>query len=492
MSVELSLRIPLPKRCPKCGDRFPEDFRVCPRDALGLEEVDAAIDDPYVGATLNETYRVDGLIAEGGMGRVYAARHLRLPGRTMAIKILHRALVTDGELVGRFRREAEIAGSIDHPNVVQIVDMHVTPDGVPYIVSERLVGEDLGQRLDRDGRLSIADTVHILRQACSVLTAVHARGVVHRDLKPNNLYLVGDPAHPTVKLIDFGIAKQHGPGDATMTRTGVVMGTPAFMAPEQAQGSNVDGRADIYAIGAIAYRCVTGRAPYDIEDAAAALHAVLVAEPPRPRDIAPDIPEDFEMVLQRAMARLPAERYDTLAALDAALAAFAAPGNSTSAALVSVRTKIASSELGAVARQARPTIAAMSAVGFAIVAGGLAESLSAVFSASTVGGPLAVFASLAALATPAYLYVRYLQQRVWNNSPRAVVWARWLVMVVGASSATFAAMYLLGRLLDLLASDGAGPGPIGRVTPWVLAVAAAVAVWLYRRDERVMRTDAGL
>jgi tRNA A-37 threonylcarbamoyl transferase component Bud32 len=490
MSAELSARTVLPKRCPKCGERFPSDFRVCPRDAVGLEEIDAAVDDPYVGSTLNDTYRVDGLIAEGGMGRVYEARHVRL-GRMTAVKILHRALVTDAELVRRFRREAEIAGAIDHPNVVQILDMHTTADGVPYIVAERLVGEDLGQRLDRDGRLSIADTAHILRQACSVLTAVHARGVVHRDLKPNNLFLVGEPAHPTVKLIDFGIAKLHAPGDATATRTDVVMGTPAFMAPEQARGSNVDGRADIYAIGAIAYRCVTGRAPYDMEDSAAALHAVLVAEPPRPRDIAPDIPEDFEMVLQKAMARLPQERYDTLAALDAALAAFTAPGSSTSAALVPMmeRTGI---NLGAVARRARPTIAAMSAVGFAILVGGLAESLSAVFSASTVGGPLAVFASIAALATPGYLYVRFLQQRVWHNSPRAVVWARWLMMVVGAAAATFATAHLLGRMMDLVVSDGSGPGGFGRVAPWLFAVVAAVTMWLYRRDERVTRGDPGL
>lgn len=490
MSVELNARTVLPKRCPKCGERFPPDFRVCPRDAVALEEIDATTDDPYVGSTLHDTYRVDSLIAEGGMGRVYEARHVRL-GRTTAVKILHRALVTDAELVRRFRREAEIAGAINHPSVVQILDMHATADGVPYIVAERLVGEDLGQRLDREGRLSIGDTVHILRQACSVLTAVHAKGVVHRDLKPNNLFLVGDTAHPTVKLIDFGIAKLHAPGDATATRTDVVMGTPAFMAPEQARGSNVDGRADIYAIGAIAYRCVTGRAPYDMEDSAAALHAVLLAEPPRPRAVAPDVPEDFEMVLQRAMARNPQERYDTLAALDAALASFAAPGASTSTALAP-SVERPGSELATVARRARPTIAGMSAVGFAILAGGLAESLSAVFSASTVGGPLAVFASIAALATPAYLYVRFLQHNVWNNSPRAVVWARWLTMVVGAAAATFASAHLLGRLLDLLASDGAGPGAVGRVTPWVFALAAAVTAWIYRRDERVTRGDAGL
>ncbi|MBL9105021.1 MAG: serine/threonine protein kinase [Myxococcales bacterium] len=491
MSAEISARTVLPKRCPKCNERFPADFRVCPRDAVGLEEVDATVDDPYIGATLQSTYRIDSLIAEGGMGRVYEARHLRLPGRTIAVKILHRALLGDGELVGRFKREAEIAGAIAHPNVVQIIDVHATADGVPFIVAERLVGEDLGQRLDRVGRMSIADTVHILRQACSVLAAVHGRGVVHRDLKPNNLFLVGDMNHPTVKLIDFGIAKLRGPGDATMTRTGVVMGTPAFMAPEQARGANVDARADIYAIGAIAYRCVTGRAPYDSEDSAAALHAVLTEEPPRPRAVEPSIPEDFEMVLQRAMARDPGERYESLAALDAALTAFVAPGAESSSMLA---PKVAAStELAAVARRARPTIAAMSGVGFAILAGGLAEALAAVFMASAVGGgALAVIASLAALATPGYLYVRYLQHKVWHNSPKAVAWARWLTLVVGAGAAMFATMHLLGRLLDLLFADGAGPGGFGRVAPWVLGLAAAGAAWLYRRDDRVVRVDGAV
>jgi serine/threonine protein kinase len=494
MSAELSTRTVLPKRCPKCGERFPADFRVCPRDAIGLEEVDASVDDPYVGATLHETYRIDSLIAEGGMGRVYEARHLRLPGRTLAVKILHRALVGDAELVERFRREAEIAGAIEHPNVVEIIDVHATVDGVPFIVCERLVGEDLGQRLDRDMRLSITDTVHILRQACSVLAVVHARGVVHRDLKPNNLFLVGDPVHPTVKLIDFGIAKLHAPGDATMTRTGVVMGTPAFMAPEQAEGKKVDGRADIYAIGAIAYRCVTGHAPYDQEDSAAALHAVLVADPPRPRSLNPDIPEDFEMVLQRAMARDPNERYDTLPALDAALAPFAGAGAMGSSQALA-QPVAPSSELGLVARRSRPTIAALSVVGFAILSGGLAEALAAVFTASAVGGgavaggALAVVASLAALATPGWLYVRFLQQRVWHNSPRAVAWARWLWLVVSAGAATFAATYLLGRMFDLLLGDGTGPAGFGRVAPWVLGLTAAAAMWVVRRDDRVTRTE---
>ncbi|MFY0537630.1 serine/threonine-protein kinase [Nannocystis pusilla] len=269
-------RTVLPRRCPTCGEHFPLDYKVCPRHAVELIGVDSQTDDPYIGSTLAEKYRIEAVIGDGGMGRVYEAKHVRMPGRTVAVKILHRVLASDAEVVSRFRREAEIAGTIVHPNVVQIHDVDQTIDGTPFIVCERLVGEDLGQHLDRVGRIGVRETVHILRQAAAVLMVAHSRGVIHRDLKPTNLFLVGDPASPTVKLIDFGIAKLHDP-KASQTQTGMIMGTPAYMAPEQARGSKVDGRADLYALGAIAYRCVTGRPPFDIDDAAAALHAVLTS-----------------------------------------------------------------------------------------------------------------------------------------------------------------------------------------------------------------------
>ncbi len=476
----------LPRRCPTCGERFPPDYKVCPRHAQPLVEVDATQEDPYIGATLAESYRVEGVIAEGGMGRVYEAQHLRLPGRALAIKILHHVLATDSEVVSRFCREAEIAGTIEHPNVVKIYDVDRTLEGTPFIVYERLVGEDLGQRLDRVRRLSVAETVHVLRQVCAVLAAVHARGVIHRDLKPTNLFLVGDPERPTVKLIDFGIAKLHDPSKASQTRTGTVMGTPAYMAPEQARGARVDARADLYAIGAIGYRCVTGQAPYDTEDSAAALNGVLTSEPQRPRSIAPDLPVAFEMVLQKAMARDPNERFATLAELDAALAGFA--GGASESQVVARRAEV--DELSELAVRARPEIAVLSGIGAAILVGGLADVLAELFSASALAGGLAVMAALAALATPGYLYVRFLQQHVWHNSPRAVAWARALAAMVSAAGATYAATFLLARLFDLSLGSGHGPGGFGRIVPWMLAIAAAAAMWSNRRRGRRTREDS--
>ncbi len=478
MSHAETARTVLPKRCPRCGERFPADFRVCPRDAVELVAFDEAVDDPYVGATLGEMYRVDAMIAEGGMGRVYEARHTRLPGRVFAVKILHRALATDAEVVSRFRREAEIADAVEHPNVLRIYDVHSTADGVPFIVSERLRGEDLGQRLERVGRMSIVDTVQVLRQVCDVLAAVHARGVIHRDLKPNNLFLVGDPARPTVKLIDFGIARLRVAGDAGATATGVVMGTPAFMAPEQARGQRVDARADIYAVGAIGYACITGRSPYDLSDTAAALHAVLTVDPPRPRSLVPEIPEDLELVLQRAMAREPEDRYPTLAAFSEALAPFVPSAAQSSSALV--LAPAGERELAGVARRARPEISMLSAVAALFLVGGFAETFA-------VGGAgrLAVVAAVAALATPAWLYVRFLRQRVWPSSPQAVASARLGRVVVGAGAAAFTASYLLGRLLDLSFGDGDGPGEWGRVLPWLIALGVATYA---SRDARQRRS----
>ncbi len=469
MSNAEPARTLLPKRCPRCGDRFPADFRVCPRDAVELETVEGADDDPYIGATLAATYRVDSLIAEGGMGRVYEARHARLSGRSVAVKILHRALAPDAEVVSRFRREAEIADAIDHPNVLRIYDVNATADGVPFIVSERLRGEDLGQRLERVERMSIADTVHVLRQTCDVLAAVHAQGVLHRDLKPNNLFLVGDPARPTVKLIDFGIARLRVAGDAGATATGVVMGTPAFMAPEQARGARVDTRADIYAVGAIGYACITGRSPYDLSDTAAALHAVLTVDPPRPRSLVPEIPEDLELVLQRAMARDPDDRYATLEAFSEALAPFApATAGQSSAALDTFPGEGGERELAGIARRARPEISTFSAVAAIFLVGGFAETFA-------VGGAgrLAVVAAVAALATPAWLFVRYLRLRVWPSSPQAVVAARLGRTVVSVGAGVFTATYLCGRLIDLSFGEGEGPGAWGRVMPWLIALLAA-------------------
>src|SRR5690606_25260016 len=265
------------------------------------------------------TYEIVRLIGEGGMGRVYEARHTRLPNKRYAVKLLHPELARQQDVMARFQREAEAASGLTHPNVVSVVDVDCTSDGTPYIVAELLEGQQLGEFLDQVGRLTPGRAVAVVRQICRALQVAHESGIVHRDMKPENVFLAGEKQQ--VKVLDFGISKL-ADGNSSLTKTGMVMGTPDYMPPEQAKGMHVDHRADIYAVGAILYRALTGRKPFDESDHMATLTAVLVQEPARPRSLNTDIPEGLEVVVQRAMAKDPAERYQSMAEFEADLAAF--------------------------------------------------------------------------------------------------------------------------------------------------------------------------
>jgi serine/threonine protein kinase len=484
------------KRCPKCGERFPLDYRVCPRDVVELE-VEADEDrDPYVGSTLAQTYRISRRLGIGGMGSVYEASHTRLATRKFAIKVMHDELVRKGDLAARFRREAEVAGMASHPNVIAVFDYDETPEGIPFIVSEYLDGEDLGQRTDRVGKLSLQDTVHVVRQLCAALTVVHGVGVVHRDLKPDNVFLVGEH-WPEVKLLDFGIARLADAGAADRTRTGIVMGTPAYMAPEQARGERVDHRCDVYAVGAILYRCLTGQPVYDDEDPAATLTAVLTREPERPRKVVPDLSEAVELVIERAIAREPEERFQSMAELDAALAGLVgivdqvrSPGSGASAPADGPPTSEglnplaleATAEAGRVVQRARPTIVATTLLGFLLVVGVVSDLAARLIAYTSeegtliaTEGVLVVLGVVATLATPLGLWIRMLVTRVWRNSLRAVALARRSTATVTAAASAYAIVMLGGRVLDLGLSDDprTSSGLLAAIVASVAAVGAA-------------------
>ena len=257
-----------------------------------------------IGTILGDTYEVQRRLGEGGMGRVYEARHVRL-GRRYAIKIMHQMFAADRDALARFRREAIAASTIASPHVAQVFDVNATRDGQPYLVYELIDGEDLGSLLERDGALSIARATRVARQVASGLHAAHTAGVVHRDLKPENVMLVKTPdGGDFAKLLDFGIAKVQQ--EDKLTRTGAVLGTPAYMAPEQARGgSTIDHRCDIYALGAMLYRAVTGRPAFGGEDAGRTLTSVIWDEPARPKTLRRDLPDALELVIQRAMAKDP-------------------------------------------------------------------------------------------------------------------------------------------------------------------------------------------
>jgi serine/threonine-protein kinase len=262
-------------------------------------------------------------LGRGGMGTVLLAEHVLIPKR-VAVKVLHRHLAEEPELVSRFLAEARAMSLVQHENVVTVYDLD-TREGRPYFVMEYLEGQSLAA-LAR-GPLEPALVVELLTQVCDALGAAHARGIIHRDLKPANVFLTPGPhGRHRVKLLDFGIAKRLVRLDGeTPTRTGVLMGTPEFMAPEQCGGKDVDARTDLYAVGVLGYLLLTGTAPFTGSNAAEILVAHLQQTPRPPQEVRPGIPQALSSVLLRALAKRPEARFATAAELRAALEACLVP-----------------------------------------------------------------------------------------------------------------------------------------------------------------------
>ena len=270
-------------------------------------------------------YRIVRLIGEGGFGEVYLAEN-PLIDRRVAVKVLHAALAQDAELVRRFLNEARAASAIRHPNIIDVLDAGGTADGAPYILMEFLEGVSLQKRLADVGRLAVPQVLDIASQAGSALAAAHAAGIVHRDLKPENLFLVPDTGAPTgerVKVLDFGIAKmKHGSktGGTVRTQSGLIMGSPAYMSPEQCKDSaDVDLRSDIYSFATILYELLAGRTPY-VAATGTELLVMHLTETPRPlRELAADVPAQVESAIMRALARAREDRFDGISAFLGAL-----------------------------------------------------------------------------------------------------------------------------------------------------------------------------
>ncbi|HEY8088153.1 MAG TPA: serine/threonine-protein kinase [Polyangiaceae bacterium] len=272
------------------------------------------------GKTIGGKYVVRAILGEGGMGTVFEAEHLTI-GRSVAVKVLHPNQARKKDAVRRFHQEARAAGAIGHPNICEVYDLGTLDDGSPYLVMERLVGETLADRIGAEGGLPFDDVIDILVQVLSGLVAAHEKGIVHRDIKPENVFLtkrVGCPA--LCKLLDFGVSKMIAPllgakeDDLDLTRTGMVMGTPYYMSPEQARGDrNLDVRVDLYACGVIMYEALTGRRPFTAANYNALLLQILSAKPKPARDLRPALPNGFDAVLDKAMARNRDDRYRSAA-----------------------------------------------------------------------------------------------------------------------------------------------------------------------------------
>ncbi len=429
-------------------------------------------EDELLGRRLNDTYIVDSVLGEGGMGRVYRARHTRIPQKLFALKVLRPDLARDADQLARFQREAEAAACVSHPNVVGVYDVGRTPDGYSYLVCELLSGRDLDAHIEKFGKVDVVTAVRMALQICDALVAAHREAVVHRDLKPQNVFLLADatghvPTHPTVKVLDFGLSRFLDDADAQLTKTGMIMGTPSFMTPEQANGKRGDHRVDIYGIGAILYASLTGRAPFEEETLHATVLAVMMNEAPRPRSLNPDIPETLELVIQRAMAKNPDQRYATVAELKLALEAFdpstlesLLPAPPSAPGIPQAKTparRASRTALGADVYEvttARPRLLFYLFLGVSTLIAFLATSVSGLelftgkleFTRTELA--LLLLGICGTMAMPAALWIRRFRRTVWGNTALVLDWLEWIRRPVLSGLLAYGLAVVLIRFCD--------------------------------------------
>jgi serine/threonine protein kinase len=309
--------VAVPKICPHCGEEYETDARFCPKDGTALRPKGGS--DALIGRVIADRYHVLKVIGEGGMGRIYLAEHVRM-NRQCALKVMRPNLVHDADSAARFGREASNAARIIHPNVAAVFDYGET-EGLVYLVMEYVEGDPLGEILQRGGALAPARALAITKQVTDALNAAHELGIVHRDLKPDNIIVTRSKSGREVaKVVDFGIAKAIAESpDRRLTETGLVIGTPEFMSPEQLVGDPADARSDIYSLGCILYLMLVGHPAADAPTRDAMLKRRLNELPPHPSRAKNDLPPELDAIVVRMLAISPADRYQSAAELRAAL-----------------------------------------------------------------------------------------------------------------------------------------------------------------------------
>jgi len=296
--------------CPTCKETFPNGA-FCAKDGTALVEHEQT---SLVGQVLADRYRIARLLGEGGMGQVYEAQHLNINKR-FAIKMLKPEVIGSAQSLQRFRQEAWAASSIGHENIVEIDDFATLPSGQVYLAMEFLDGQSLAERIRDGAPLTQQDAVAVMLAVGAGLAAAHDKGIVHRDMKPENVFLARKSGRVVAKILDFGIAKMTG-GDepSNLTRTGAIFGTPLYMSPEQAKGKPADARADVYAVGVILYELLTGSVPFGGESSVEILSQHIGAAPVRPTEVAPDrtIAPALEALVLRALEKEPDARFASM------------------------------------------------------------------------------------------------------------------------------------------------------------------------------------
>ena len=287
------------KICPQCGAEFGPEQRFCPNDGSALRPHGG--DDPLIGQLIADRYRILELLGEGGSGRVYKAEHVRM-GRKCAVKVMSPNPALAADAVTRFNRDAANASRINHPNVAQIYDFGETSDGALYLAMEFIEGSTLSALIERDGPLPLDRAAQIVKQAADALGAAHHMGILHRDLKPDNVMMARHmDGTDWVKVVDFGIAKTVQP--------------PEYMSPEQLAGERLDLRTDIYSLGLVCFNLLTADLPYPRVTSKETLVRRLTSKPRTLADVRPDRewPAALQATLDRALAPDPADRYASAA-----------------------------------------------------------------------------------------------------------------------------------------------------------------------------------
>jgi serine/threonine-protein kinase len=333
------------KKCPKCGKTYENAPTLCPADGTVLVKTGDAL----VGQTLAGKYRIEERISEGGMGTVYRATHV-LMEKAVAIKVLHPSLAADDKIVARFTREAKAASRISNPHALNVTDFGESENGIVFLVMEYLRGKTLKEVIRGEGPMPLERVVEVTRQICGALDAAHAEGVVHRDLKSDNIMLEEVAGGSDwAKVLDFGIAKileTEGP-DPELTAPNLIIGTPQYMSPEQcSQASGIDARSDIYSLGIILYEMLVGHVPFTGESATAIMLKHLQEPPPSVLDERKDLPPAVGQVIARALSKLPEERQESAGELAEALASAALDTSGATAATAGSTTS-ENAQLGA-------------------------------------------------------------------------------------------------------------------------------------------------
>ena len=333
--------------CPHCRVVYSAETLMCPADGTSLRasDPDLATDalgdtlespsrkpespsgpDALIGVTLAERYRITRRIGEGGMGVVYAADHVVI-GKVFAVKVLREKYAERPELAARLRNEAQLASSIQHAHIIDVIDFGAIPDGRTFVVMEFLEGEPLSARV-HSGPLPEPKVIDLALQIASALGAAHAKGIVHRDVKPENLFIIQRSGADFVKVVDFGISRalkldeSGNPVALRLTQTGMVLGTPLYMSPEQARGDDdLDERVDVYALGVILYECLTGDVPFRGANYLGIIAQVIANPPVPPRELRPElrISIAIERVVLKALAKKREDRYQSMAEMAADL-----------------------------------------------------------------------------------------------------------------------------------------------------------------------------